>query len=308
VNPRQTESLGGGTKKEVYGRSLQFRNRLKDKFEWDIKDDLNILMEEDPGRHPQLAANFPSVEMEDDPLDPVTSVDPEAAIDANLAAIAAAANSGISHAPGVSNNDNITQTVGPQNQNHQYPVTDDKDSDFESDDKAGLNNPPVVKRIDLADKEDEYVPEDGTTGYISITTAEEKRTMTEEERDAEIFHFVMTQFALKTGLKKFKESGEIAVTNELTQLHMIETFAPQDATKLTRKQRNDALGSLMFLKEKRNDEIKGRACVDGRKQHKTINKEDAASPTVATESVFIAAAIKAHKGRHVAYTPRPTKT
>jgi hypothetical protein len=55
----------------------------------------------------------------------------------------------------------------------------------------------------------------------------------------------------------------------------------------------------MFLKEKRNGEIKGRACADGRKQRKTINKEDAASPTMATESVFITAAIEAHEGRHV---------
>jgi hypothetical protein len=56
----------------------------------------------------------------------------------------------------------------------------------------------------------------------------------------------------------------------------------------------------MFLKEKRNGEIKGHACADRRKQCKTINKEDAASPTMATESVFIPAAIKAHEGRHVA--------
>jgi hypothetical protein len=56
----------------------------------------------------------------------------------------------------------------------------------------------------------------------------------------------------------------------------------------------------MFLKEKRNGDIKGRACADGRKQWKTINKEDAASPTVATESVFTTAAIEAHEGRRVA--------
>jgi hypothetical protein len=60
--------------------------------------------------------------------------------------------------------------------------------------------------------------------------------MTEEERDVDIFHLVMTQFALKTGLKKFKERGELAVTNELTQLHMMETFVPQDAMKLTKQQ------------------------------------------------------------------------
>jgi hypothetical protein len=55
----------------------------------------------------------------------------------------------------------------------------------------------------------------------------------------------------------------------------------------------------MFLKEKRSGEIKGCACTDRRKQRKTVNKEDAASPTVATESVFITTAIEAHEGRHV---------
>jgi hypothetical protein len=111
----------------------------------------------------------------------------------------------------------------------------------------------------------------------------------------------MTQFALKTGLKRLKERGEVAVTNQSThQLHMMETLIPQDATKLTRQQRIEALGSLMFLKEKRNGEIKGRACADGRKQRKKINREDAASPTVATKSVFITAVIESHKGRHVA--------
>jgi hypothetical protein len=205
--------------------------------------------------------------METDLLEPVTAVEPEAPIDANLTAAAAAANSGISHTPGVSHDNDVAQTVGPQNQNHNHPnpVTDDEDSDLdsESDAEAGNLNPPLVETIDLADEEDEetarvndpeegeapkdteppsgrpkrkkparkvYVPEDGTTGYINITTAEEKKAI--------IFQLVMTQLALKTGLKKFKERGETAVTNELTQLHMMETFTPQDATKLTsRKQR-----------------------------------------------------------------------
>jgi hypothetical protein len=50
---------GEKAKKEIYRRGLEFRNRLKEKFEWDIEDDMNILLEEDPGRHPELAANFP---------------------------------------------------------------------------------------------------------------------------------------------------------------------------------------------------------------------------------------------------------
>jgi hypothetical protein len=46
-------------------------------------------------------------------------------------------------------------------------------------------------------------------------------------------HHAMTQYSLKRGLKKFKEKGEAAVTKELLQLHMKDTFTPQDANKLS---------------------------------------------------------------------------
>ena len=45
--------------------------------------------------------------------------------------------------------------------------------------------------------------------------------------------------------------------------------------------------SIMFLKEKRNGEIKGHACGDGRIKQEKIKNDDADSLTVATESVFI---------------------
>ena len=54
--------------------------------------------------------------------------------------------------------------------------------------------------------------------------------------------------------------------------------------------------SIMFLKEKRNGEIKGRACGDGRIKQEKIKNDDADSLTVATESVFITAVVDAHEG------------
>ncbi len=47
---------------------------------------------------------------------------------------------------------------------------------------------------------------------------------------------------------------------------MRKTFIPQDADQMTDDQKNAALESLMFPKEKRDGSIKGRACADGRKQ------------------------------------------
>ena len=58
-----------------------------------------------------------------------------------------------------------------------------------------------------------------------------------------------------------------------------------------------ALSSLMFFKEKRDGKLKSRHCVDGSSQREYISKEEAASPTVATESVFTTAAISAFEKR-----------
>ena len=63
------------------------------------------------------------------------------------------------------------------------------------------------------------------------------------------------------------------------KLHALETLAPIDATKPTKKQRAEAVASLMFLKENINGNIKVRKCSDVRKQKETIKKEDAASPS-----------------------------
>jgi hypothetical protein len=61
----------------------------------------------------------------------------------------------------------------------------------------------------------------------------------------------------------------------------------------------------MFLKKKRNGTVKGRGCADGRKQRRYTAKEDASSPTVATESVFLTCAVEAHEGRDVATVDLP---
>ena len=56
----------------------------------------------------------------------------------------------------------------------------------------------------------------------------------------------------------------------------------------------------MFLKEKRDRTVKGCACAVGTSQREYIKKGDAASPTAATESVFITSVIAAHEERDTA--------
>ena len=108
-----------------------------------------------------------------------------------------------------------------------------------------------------------------------------------------------TQYSVKKGIKLFGERGKESVTSELQQLHDMVTFLPVHAYDLTRKQRKEALASLMFMTEKRCGRVKSRACANGSKQRQWIRKEDAASPTVMSDSVMITTAIEAHEGRKV---------
>ena len=61
----------------------------------------------------------------------------------------------------------------------------------------------------------------------------------------------------------------------------------------------------MFLKKKRCVKIKGRVVADVRKQREGSQKYDVSSPTAATESVLITAAIDMTEGRDVAVIDAP---
>eukprot|EP00804_Cyclotella_cryptica_P006122 CCRYP_010732-RA/>CCRYP_010732-RA protein AED:0.20 eAED:0.22 QI:0/0/0/1/1/1/2/0/901 len=91
----------------------------------------------------------------------------------------------------------------------------------------------------------------------------------------------------------FGEGGRKAATAKLTQMHDMATYKPMHAHELTREQRLQALSSLMFLTQKRDGQIKGRACANGSKQRGYIDKELATSPTVLTDSLMITATIDA---------------
>ena len=79
----------------------------------------------------------------------------------------------------------------------------------------------------------------------------------------------------------------------------MDTWLPEDPTMLSRAEKVKALSSLMFLVEKRSRNVKLRVCVNGAPQIDYICKEDASSPTVENESVFITSVIAAHKKRFV---------
>ena len=85
----------------------------------------------------------------------------------------------------------------------------------------------------------------------------------------------------------------------MRQLHLRDTFEPQHRHEIPSKEKAEVLESHMFLKLKRGGKIKGRSVAGGNKQRDFIIKEEAISPTVATEAVLVSCVIDAQEHRDV---------
>jgi hypothetical protein len=125
------------------------------------------------------------------------------------------------------------------------------------------------------------------------------------QAEPEVVASIMTQLSLKAGLKEWGHEALSAVKSEMQQLHFRDTFKPMHWKELSHLQRQLVLESHMFLKLKRDGNIKGRTVAGGNKQRDYISKEDASSPTVATESVLLTCIIDAEEGRDVAVIDIP---
>ena len=103
----------------------------------------------------------------------------------------------------------------------------------------------------------------------------DKIMTTTSEEQLHLWAYIMTQYNLKPGLWKFRKRGQTAAVKELTQLHVMDTWRPIHAKKLSRDEKMKALLSLLFLKEKRTGDIKGTACINEAPQRGYIAKEEA---------------------------------
>ena len=132
--------------------------------------------------------------------------------------------------------------------------------------------------------------------YDSKTALYMARTMDEfRSRSIEQGLSFAQQYTMKKGIKKFGEAGKIAATKEADQLYKRETFRPILVKDLSPSEKRKAQESFMFLTEKRDGSVKGRLVYNGAGTRSYITKEDSASPTVSTESLFITSAIDAHE-------------
>ena len=71
---------------------------------------------------------------------------------------------------------------------------------------------------------------------------------------------------MKNGLWLIQEGRELAVENEMQQLHDWHVMSPMGKKELTHEQQKEALGYIMFLKCKQCGKIGGHGCMDGCKQ------------------------------------------
>ena len=107
------------------------------------------------------------------------------------------------------------------------------------------------------------------------------------------------QYIVQKGLKIFKERGSEAAMKELDQLHKRNCFTPIDVSQLTANEKRKAQEALMFLTEKRDHSCKGRMVYNGKPTREWLSREDAASPTVALESIMLTAIVDATEERDV---------
>jgi hypothetical protein len=83
-------------------------------------------------------------------------------------------------------------------------------------------------------------------------------------------------------------------------MHDMNAFQPVARELLSKEDRAKALASLMFLKKKRDKSVKARMCTNGRNQRGDWTKQDATSPTILMEVVFITPVIEAYEECDVA--------
>ena len=88
--------------------------------------------------------------------------------------------------------------------------------------------------------------------------------------------------------------------SDMRQIHLRDTFEPSHRHELSAKEKAEVLQWHMFLKLKRDQNIKGRAVAVGNKQRDFISKEEASSPTVFIKAVLLSCVIDAQEHRDVA--------
>ncbi len=122
---------------------------------------------------------------------------------------------------------------------------------------------------------------------------------------SKVVEMVMTQLSLKAALKQWGKDAKAAVEAEAKQLHWRNSFRPVNWKDVNEERRKQILKLHVFVKKKRTGQIKACKVAEGNKQRDFISKENASSPTVATESVLLTSLVDAQENCDVAIVDIP---
>ncbi len=115
----------------------------------------------------------------------------------------------------------------------------------------------------------------------------------------------MIQLSLKAALKQRGKDAKAAVEAEAKQLHRHNSSRPVHWKDVNEERYKQILESHVFVKKKHTGQIKAQKVTGGNKQRDFISKENASSPTVATESVLLTSLVDVQENRDVAIVDIP---
>jgi hypothetical protein len=163
---------------------------------------------------------------------------------------------------------------------------------------------PEVEQVHSEQRPEEHDSE--PTEQIDVSISDEvtpvRRSMRERRMPSHLDNYAF-KISVRSALKSRRDEAETVIAAELQQLLDKKVWHGVHASDLTHHERSHVIRSSMFLKDKYNpsggfDKFKARLVAGGDGQDKSLY-ECLSSPTVATSSVMIVAAIAAKEGRRV---------
>ena len=106
-------------------------------------------------------------------------------------------------------------------------------------------------------------------------------------------------YSVNKAIKKFGHRAKDAAFKEMKQLHDQIVFKPINLNDLTDLEQKRAMESLIFIVEKRDGSMKARTCANGSTQRAYIDRDQAASPTAASDAIVITGVVDAKQKRDV---------
>jgi hypothetical protein len=175
---------------------------------------------------------------------------------------------------------------------------DGEEEDNQGDRRTGRVRVPPQRFQHLHAREDQVEEYGEESAHIIAKTIHHFNTALAGMNDLQACSFLQT-YSLKQGIRKFGDKGTAAAKKELGQLHGRVVFEPIGIEEMTMLEKKRAMESLIFLNEKRDGTIKARMCANGSTQRAYISREEASSPTAASEAIITTGVIDAKQRRDV---------